>query len=109
KNNTPFIITGTPGGTTIPNSVFQTLLNVLDFNLSAEDAVNRPKFHDQWLPDAILVEKTFPDTTKLALEKMGYKILSRGSIGRVELIMIHSDGKTEAIADGRGDDHAEGL
>mgnify|MGYP000860847077 CR=1 FL=1 len=109
KNNTPFIITGTPGGTTIPTSVFQTLLNVLDFNLSAEDAVNRPKFHHQWLPDTILVEKTFPDTTKLALEKMGYKILSRGSIGRVELIMIHPDGKIEAIADGRGDDHAEGL
>ena len=109
KNNKPYVVTGTPGGTTIPTSVFQTLLNVIDFNLSAEEAVNKPKFHHQWLPDTIFVERTFPEDTKLALEKMGYKILTRGTIGRVELIMIHPDGKIEAVADGRGDDHAEGL
>ncbi|MCR6720878.1 MAG: gamma-glutamyltransferase [Chitinophagaceae bacterium] len=57
RDNKPFIVTGTPGGTTIPTSVFQTLLNILEFDLSAEDAVNKPKFHHQWLPDTVFAEK----------------------------------------------------
>ena len=59
KNGKPFLVVGTPGGTTIPTSVFQTLVNIIDFNLSVDDAVNRPKFHHQWLPDYVEVEKDF--------------------------------------------------
>lgn len=109
RDNKPYLVTGTPGGTTIPTSVFQTLVNILEFDLSAEDAVNKPKFHHQWLPDTVFAERTFPEPTRLSLEKMGYKFLFRGGIGRTELILISRDGKIEAIADGRGDDHAEGL
>src|SRR6185295_9948035 len=84
RNDKPFLVVGTPGGTTIPTSIFQTLVNILEFNMSAEDAVNRPKFHHQWLPDTVFVEKEFPDSTKIALQKMGYSIVDRGEIGRTE-------------------------
>src|SRR6185369_3543564 len=108
KNGKPFLVAGTPGGTTIPTSVFQTIVNVIDFNLSTEDAVNKPKFHHQWLPEEIMVEKDFPAETRAALEKMGYKIVNRGAIGRSELIRV--DGKKiEAVGDNRGDDSAEGY
>jgi gamma-glutamyltranspeptidase/glutathione hydrolase len=109
KNNNPYLVTGTPGGTTIPTSVYQTLLNIIEFDLSAVDAVNLPKFHHQWRPDTVFIEQGFRDSTRIALEKMGYKLLSRGQIGRTELIRILPDGKIEAVADRRGDDHAEGL
>ena len=108
QNNQPFFVIGTPGGTTIPTSVFQTIVNIIDFKMSTEDAVNKPKFHHQWLPDQIDVEKSFPETTREALVKMGYKIVERSSIGRTEVIRVLPDGSFEAIADHRGDDDAEG-
>jgi gamma-glutamyltranspeptidase/glutathione hydrolase len=109
QNGKPFLVVGTPGGTTIPTSVFQTIVNIIDFGLSTEDAVYGPKFHHQWLPDEISVEKTFPAGIKAALEKMGYKIVERGSIGRVEAIKVLPNGSFEAVADTRGDDAAEGY
>jgi len=109
QNDKPFLVVGTPGGTTIPTSVFQTLINIIDFKMSTEDAVYKPKFHHQWLPDQIDVEKTFPKETRDALEKMGYKINERGSIGRVEVIKVLPGGSFEAVADNRGDDSAEGY
>ncbi len=108
QNNKPFLVVGTPGGTTIPTSVFQTIVDILDFGMSTEDAVNQPKFHHQWLPDQIDVEKSFPHATREALEKMGYKIKQRGAIGRTEVIKVLPDGRFEAVADNRGDDGAEG-
>lgn len=109
QKNKPFLVVGTPGGTTIPTSVFQTLIDIIDFKMSTDDAVNQPKFHHQWLPDEINVEKSFPQNTRLALEKMGYKIKERPGIGRTEVIKVLPDGKLEAVADGRGDDGAEGY
>jgi gamma-glutamyltranspeptidase/glutathione hydrolase len=110
QNEKPFLVVGTPGGTTIPTSVFQTLVNIIDFKMSTEDAVNKPKFHHQWLPDQIDVEKTFPKETREELQKMGYKITERStSIGRTEVIKVLPDGRFEAVADNRGDDAAEGF
>ena len=114
KNNDPYLVVGTPGGTTIPTSVFQTIVNIVDFGLSASDAVNKPKFHHQWMPDEIFVEKDFPAGVADSLVKMGYTISSRGNIGRTELIKIEKnkrgEGYTlEAVADKRGDDSAEGY
>jgi len=109
QNGKPFLVVGTPGGTTIPTSVFQTIVNVIDFNLSTEDAINKPKFHHQWLPDQIHVEKTFPYPVREALQKMGYKLHERVAIGRTEVIKVLPDGKFEAVADNRGDDAAEGF
>ena len=109
KNNKPFMVVGTPGGTTIPTSVFQSIVDVIDFNMNATDAVNKPKFHHQWLPDEVIVEKGFLADTKAALVKMGYNLKDRGGIGRTELIKILPDGKREAAADGRGDDSLAGF
>jgi len=111
KNKKPFMVVGTPGGLTIPTSVYQSLVNVIDFGMSAEDAVNKPKFHHQWLPDEIFVEDDFDAATIAALQAMGYKVNKRGEIGRTELILI-TNGKTKAIVavgDKRGDDDAEGY
>ncbi len=111
KNKKPFMVVGTPGGTTIPTSVYQSLVNVIDFGMSAEDAVNKPKFHHQWLPDEIFVEDDFDTATIAALQAMGYKVNKRGEIGRTELILI-TNGKTKsivAVGDKRGDDDAEGY
>lgn len=109
KGGKPFLVVGTPGGTTIPTSVYQTIINVIDFGLDTETAVNGPKFHHQWLPDRIDVEKAFPQPARAALEKMGYTIHERGSIGRTEVIKVLPDGRFEAVADSRGDDGAEGF
>jgi gamma-glutamyltranspeptidase/glutathione hydrolase len=109
KNNKPFLTVGTPGGTTIPTSVFQTIVNLIDFNMSLEEAINSSKFHHQWLPDEVSVEKTFSQNTILALEKMGYNIKQRGSIGRTEGILIGPTGKRITVADKRGDDAVTGF
>ena len=108
KNKKPYIVVGTPGGTTITTSVFQSIVNILEFNLSASDAVNKPKFHHQWQPDEVMIERDFPQSTADSLQKMGYKLRKIGGIGRTELILIK--GKTiEAVADKRGNDSAAGY
>jgi gamma-glutamyltranspeptidase / glutathione hydrolase len=111
RNEKPFIVLGTPGGTTIPTSVLQTILNILEFKLSTEDAVNKPKFHHQWLPDIIMVENGFPQNVTDSLKAMGYEVNKRGQIGRTEVIKINRLKKKklvfEAVGDNRGDDDAE--
>ena len=108
KNDLPYLVVGTPGGTTIPTSVFQTLVNIIEFKMSTEDAVWKPKFHHQWLPDEVYLEKGFPESTQASLTNMGYKTVDRSGIGRTEVIKVLPDKKFEAVADNRGDDHAEG-
>lgn len=108
KNKKPLLVVGTPGGTTIPTSVFQAIVNIVDFGMSADDAINKPKFHHQWLPDEVAVEKDFDVTTKKQLQQMGYKITERGAIGRTEAILINKTGKRETAADKRGDDSVAG-
>lgn len=108
KDGQPYLVVGTPGGTTIPTSVFQTIVNIIEFGLGTEDAVYKPKFHHQWLPDVLNIEKGFSAEVKAALEKMGYTIKELGGIGRTEVIKVLPDKKFEAVADNRGDDAAEG-
>jgi gamma-glutamyltranspeptidase/glutathione hydrolase len=110
KNHQPFMVVGTPGGTTIPTSVIQSVINVIDYNMSAADAVNKPKFHHQWLPDEIFIEDDFNKESEKQLKEMGYTLYHRGAIGRTELIkIIYTPKKSiEAAADKRGDDHAAG-
>ena len=103
------LVVGTPGGTTITTSVFQTIVDILDFHLSPEDAVNLPKFHHQWLPDDIYVEPGFSIAVQDSLKVMGYQVAQRGSIGRTEVIQVKPDRKIIAIADRRGDDTAVGY
>lgn len=104
------MVVGTPGGSTIITSVFQTILNVLEFDMSAQESVSAPRFHHQWKPDRVDVEaKAIDEKTRQSLEKDGYKIHKRGNIGRVENIIVLPNGKLQAGADHRGDDTAMGY
>jgi gamma-glutamyltranspeptidase / glutathione hydrolase len=104
------MVVGTPGGSTIITSVFQTIVNVLDHHMTAGNAVTAKRFHHQWKPDTIYVEKaTLSDSISQQLKKMGHSIKEREAIGRVEAIVINSSGKLECGADVRGDDDAEGY
>lgn len=104
KNGKPYIVVGTPGGTTIPTSVYQSIVNVIDFKMIPSSAVNSAKFHHQWLPEMVFVEKNFPENTLKILEQKNYKFEKRGGIGRTEIIVIDENGNSTAVADGRGDD-----
>lgn len=108
KNNKPFLILGTPGGTTIPTSVYQVILNIIEFKLSTTDAVNQLRFHHQWLPDILYVEKGFPEILQKKLQDLGHIVREREGLGRMEVIKIINN-KIEAVADKRGDDHAAGY
>ena len=104
KNGKPFMVVGTPGGTTIPTSVYQSIVNAIDFKMSPNLIINAPKFHHQWLPEVVYIEKNFPETTIKSLEQKNYTFEKRTSIGRTEMIMIDDNGNATAVADGRGDD-----
>jgi len=104
------LIVGTPGGSTIITSVYQTILNIFEFGMSATHAVQAPRFHHQWKPDMIMHESDcFNLATKTSLMNKGHELRDRGKIGRVDAIYIHDDGRIEAVADRRGDDHAMGY
>jgi gamma-glutamyltranspeptidase / glutathione hydrolase len=110
KDGKLFMVVGTPGGTTIITSVFQTIVNVLEFKMNMQDAVAAAKVHSQWLPDEVFAEKdAFTEATRKELEDMGHTITIRGEIGRVDAIRVREDGKLEGGADPRGDDSALGY
>jgi gamma-glutamyltranspeptidase/glutathione hydrolase len=112
KDNKLWMTLGTPGGSTIITSVLQTILNVYEFNMSMQQAVDAPRFHHQWLPDIVKVEATsFDAKTIKELENKGYVVdyKNASSIGRVDAILVLSDGSLEGGADKRGDDTAVGF
>ncbi len=109
KDDQLYMVLGTPGGSTIITSVFQVFLNVSEFGMTMNEAVQAPRFHHQWLPDRIQVEKDCLDpATREKLTDMGHTIKDRGAIGRVEAILVLPDGQLEGAADRRGDDHVAG-
>ena len=112
KNGELYMSVGTPGGSTIITSVLQTILNVHEFELTMQEAVNAPRFHNQWLPDEIRMEPNSFDNKLIAqLEALGYTINEERSpiIGIVDGILVLEDGTLEGGADKRGDDTAVGF
>jgi gamma-glutamyltranspeptidase/glutathione hydrolase len=112
KKGKLFMVLGTPGGSTIITSVLQTILNVSEFKMGMQEAVNSPRFHHQGLPDEVLMEPTKFSTEVIAnLTKKGYKINEKTApvIGKVDAILVLPNRTLEAGADKRGDDKAVGF
>ncbi|MEP6738615.1 MAG: gamma-glutamyltransferase [Chryseolinea sp.] len=110
KNKKLFMVVGTPGGTTIITSVYQTILNVVEYGMNMQEAVTARRFHSQWLPDIIEAETgSISKSDSLALTRMGHQFVSRRAMGRVDAIRVLPDGRLEGGADPRGDDAAEGF
>jgi gamma-glutamyltransferase len=101
KDGKTFMVVGTPGGTTIPTSVYQAITGVIDFKLPPTLVINQPRFHHQWLPEKIFIEKYFPKTTINTLSEKKYTFEERSNIGKLELILIDEKGNIIAIADRR--------
>lgn len=110
RNGKLFMVLGTPGGTTIITSVFQTILNVIEHKMTMQEAVSAKRVHSQWLPDSLFVEAgALLTDDSISLSKMGHAIRTRDGIGRVDAILATPDGKLEGGADPRGDDTADGY
>jgi gamma-glutamyltranspeptidase/glutathione hydrolase len=110
KNDKMFMVVGSPGGSTIITSVFQTILNVVDHGMTMQQAVSAKRFHHQWLPDLIQYEPDAIDSLTISrLVAMGHHFKKTGKIGRVDAILFRTDGTMEGGADPRGDDTAKGF
>ena len=105
----PYISIGTPGGTTIPNQVYEGLVNIIDHKMTIKQAIDATRFHHQWIPDVIALENDFPEDIETSLKNLGYKTIRRGKFGRMDGILISSDGKRMAAGDKRGDDSVAGY
>lgn len=112
KNGKLFMVLGSPGGSTIITSVLQTILNVREFKMSMQEAVNAPRFHHQWLPDELVFEpNAFSKMTLESLKQKGYIINEKNPpvLGKVDAILMLPTGQLEGGADKRGDDKAVGF
>ena len=122
KDNKPHLILGSPGGPSIITSVFQTILNVVEYGMTVTEAVSSPRFHHQWYPDLIVMEdEAYSDELNSILSKKNYLIVKlpieqetlgvykRSDIGAVDAILIDDDGKVFGGADLRREHHSSTI
>ena len=122
KNNKPHLILGSPGGPSIITSVFQTILNVVEYNMDVNKAVSSPRFHHQWYPDLIVMEnEAYSDELNSILSKKKYLIVKlpieeetlgvykRSDIGAVDAILINENGEVFGGADLRREHHSSSI
>ena len=102
------LVLGTPGGPTIINSVLQVLVNVVDFGMNVQDAVDWPRIHHQWLPDQLVMERGFSPDTIALLRARGHQVKIVGGIGEMAAIQAR-DGWLEGAADPRTEGAAKGY
>ncbi|OBW95927.1 gamma-glutamyltranspeptidase [Gallibacterium salpingitidis] len=92
KDNKPWLVTGSPGGARIITTVLQSILNTIDYKMNVAEAISSPRVHHQWLPDELRIEEGIsPDTIHL-LEQQGYKVVTKASMGRVQIIQSTDEG-----------------
>ncbi len=104
KDGKTWLVTGSPGGSRIITTVLQIVVNTIDFGMNVAEATNAPRFHHQWLPDELRVEKGFsPDTLKL-LEQKGQKVALKEAMGSTQSIMVGPDGELYGASDPRSVD-----
>ena len=108
KDGKLYMVVGTPGGPTIINSVLQVILNVLDYHMNMQEAVDQPRIHHQWLPDTLLAEKTISPDTIEALKSRGHNVKTIGQIGEMSAILVDG-GWLQGAADGRTEGTAKGF
>ncbi|HUU32496.1 MAG TPA: gamma-glutamyltransferase, partial [Vicinamibacterales bacterium] len=109
KDGKLFMVTGSPGGRTIINTVLTTILNVVDFEMNAQEAVDAGRMHHQWLPDRLSLERYgFSADTIAKLTAMGHTIVESGGQGVAEVIVVGKDGVLEGGIDGRSPDGGAG-
>jgi gamma-glutamyltranspeptidase/glutathione hydrolase len=104
KDGRLFMVTGAPGGSRITTGVMEVILDVLDFHMNPQDAVDLPRFHEQWKPDILYLQNGFPPDTAEALRKMGYDIKPTEGVARVEAIVVNNgtlEGGTESRLSGK--------
>ncbi|PWJ59845.1 gamma-glutamyltranspeptidase/glutathione hydrolase [Dyadobacter jejuensis] len=111
KDGDLFMVVGTPGGSTIITSVFQTIVNVIEHGMNMQEAVNALKFHHQWLPDKTMFEtNAFSEKTIQNLQQKGYKLEKlSNTLGRMDCILVGQDGWLQGGSDPRGDDTSVGY
>jgi gamma-glutamyltranspeptidase/glutathione hydrolase len=103
-------VTGSPGGPTIISATLLSVINWMRLGMDAQAAINAPRFHHQWLPDQILMEENFPESTQKALEARGFAVKRRGHIGLVNAIGIDAKtGERTGAADPRDNGAAVGY
>jgi len=111
KDGKLFMVVGAPGGSTIITAVFQTIINVIEFDMDLNDAVQAGRFHHQWRPDEIWIEKSsFPSVVKDSLEARGYNFRELERMAIIKAIEVLPNGDLNGVGDVRNpDDDAEGF
>ncbi len=111
KDGQLFLVLGSPGGPTIINTVLQTILNVIDYRMTIQEAVDAPRMHHQWIPDKLTLERTgFAQDVQEGLKARGHTLTLRGTIGDCQAIMIEpKTGVRLGAADPRNDGLALGY